>query len=503
MKHILKVIFVAGWWTLLCSCASTDTSESATGPPYEPADFGWPRVVTGGSTTEFTLYRPRFDWWDGHELRVRVVAEVPIAGQSEGRFGVVAFRALTLVDKSTRTVSLQNIQIRNGDFPCPPQQTQNYLRLLQECLSNGLNGLSLDRLQATFATTGQRIPNSRQPLNNAPPKIVFSTRPAVLVYVDGPPVCQLVAGTSLQRVINCPLLLLKNQAGEFYLHVLDGYLKAASLAGPWTVASQPPDGADEARREASAAEAPVSLLTGHTVSPSDTPPPLTPATAPDVYDSITPAELILFDGQPNFVPITGTHLLYVTNTTANVFKLSTGQQTYVLLAGRWFGSPSLDGPWHFVPADRLPADFAAIPDSSPKENVKASVAGTSQATQALIANGPPQSTQVPRSRQMEPPQFDGSPRLAPIAGTTLHYVANSSTPVVEVDARAWYACQAGVWFAAVSLDGPWTVADSVPAEIYSIPPSSVLHYLTYVKIYYATPEYVYEELHTGLLGNGS
>ena len=134
-----------------------------------------------------------------------------------------------------------------------------------------------------------------------------------------------------------------------------------------------------------------------------------------------------------FVPIAGTHLLYVANTTGNVFKLLTDQRTYVLISGRWFRAPSLDGPWQFVPADHLPPDFANIPDTSPKENVKASVPGTQQATEALIANSIPESTKVPRNTQMQNPQIDGPPRFQPIAGTPLYYVVNSGTPIIEVD----------------------------------------------------------------------
>jgi hypothetical protein len=38
-----------------------------------------------------------------------------------------------------------------------------------------------------------------------------------------------------------------------------------------------------------------------------------------------------------------------------------------------------------VPANRLPPDFANLPDDCPKENVKAGVPGTPQATEAGVA----------------------------------------------------------------------------------------------------------------------
>ena len=46
------------------------------------------------------------------------------------------------------------------------------------------------------------------PVNNDPPKIVFSPRTGILVSIDGEPVWRSVAGTSRERVINArPLIL--------------------------------------------------------------------------------------------------------------------------------------------------------------------------------------------------------------------------------------------------------------------------------------------------------
>jgi hypothetical protein len=44
------------------------------------------------------------------------------------------------------------------------------------------------------------------------------------------------------------------------------------------------------------------------------------------------------------------------------------------------------------------------------------------------------------------------------------------------------------------------VATSVPAAIYSIPPSSSLHYVTYVKVYRSTPDVVYAGYTPGYYG---
>ena len=69
-----------------------------------------------------------------------------------------------------------------------------------------------------------------------------------------------------------------------------------------------------------------------------------------------------------------------------------------------------------------------------------------------------------------------------------------------VSPSQWYAVRAGVWFSAASIQGPWVVAGSIPALIYSIPPSSPLYYVTYVKIYDVTPEYVVVGYTPGYMG---
>ena len=65
---------------------------------------------------------------------------------------------------------------------------------------------------------------------------------------------------------------------------------------------------------------------------------------PVVYMETQPTELIVVNGEPNYEPIPGTQLLYVKNTTGRVFKDIANQNTYVLIAGRWFSAPDRPGP---------------------------------------------------------------------------------------------------------------------------------------------------------------
>ena len=119
-----------------------------------------------------------------------------------------------------------------------------------------------------------------------------------------------------------------------------------------------------------------------------------------------------------------------------------------------------------------------------------SVAGTPPAQEAVIDNSIPETADVTRATTKLTTNYSGSPQLQDIEGTPLQYVVNSPYPVIRVDASTWYALKDGVWFEGTSVNGPWAVADSVPEVIYTIPPSSPLHYVTYVYVYGATPQIV-------------
>ena len=200
--------------------------------------------------------------------------------------------------------------------------------------------------------------------------------------------------------------------------------------------------------------------------------------------------------------IEGTQLQYAKNTTGNLLKSLGDQKTYVLVSGRWFRSASAEGPWEYVANDGLPADFAKIPDDSPKENVKAAVAGTPQAKEALIANAIPQTAAVKVSEaKIDPPRFDGDAKLAPIEGTSMQYVVNTATPIIQLNATSYYAVQDGVWFTSTATSGPWTVATSVPSVIYS-DPAQLAGPLRHVRAHLRfDPGLGLRGLHAGLLRN--
>lgn len=466
-------------------------AESPTLPP-DP----WPRKLQADGRG-LLLYQPQVVEWTGNRLTMRAAVAVQPGAGGEESFGTVAVQTRTQVDRVQRLAVLEGLSIVGADFPTLPDRGAALAKALGQTLAGSVRVIPLDRLEASLAMT-QSEPTAGVAVKNDPPRVIVSDSPAVLVPIQGAPVTKPVAGTQLQRVVNTrACILVGGPEGAYYLHLLDGWVTAPTLDGPWTRAEILPAGLD-ATASRLAAEGRVDLLDGAPQAPNLA---LIAAGIPAVYVTQTPAELLVFKGQPNLVPVQGTGLLWATNASGDVLVDTADSRYYVLLAGRWFRGPSLEGPWDFVASDALPADFKRIPPGSPAGAVLASVAGTPQAREALIANSIPQTATVARTGGPTfAPVFDGPAEVSLLAGTQLEYVINTETPIVRSGFGPWYGLEAGVWFESQSLEGPWAVASAVPESIYAIPPSSPLHYATYVRIYGSTPEAVYVGYTPGYLG---
>jgi hypothetical protein len=455
----------------------------------------WPRVLESDKYT-IKLYPPQVDAWDGSILEAHSAVAVLPKGTENPLYGVVEFRARTRVDREARLVTIDQFQSVNATFPSHPDKASKLLGFLQKKLNDSVRVIALDRLETAVAASGAVAAPAPLAVKNEAPRIVFKEGPTLLVSIDGNPVWRPIEGAGFERVLNTRPLLLRDTAGEVYLHLFDGWLTAPGLAGPWKPVTTLPAGLDAAKQKALDKQGADLLAGGNDQEPEvgeDGKPLPRPTLAkgpvPAIVVATEPTELIVFEAAPTWTAIAETNLEYVANTGGNVFRRG-GATHFVLLAGRWFSAASLEGPWAFVPQGKLPAEFRKIPDDSPKENVMASVAGTPQAEEAVIANSVPQTSEVKRAEAKFEPRLDGEVKWSDVAGTSLQFAINSATPILRVDATHVYAVYDGVWFIAPVVKGPWSVAVDVPAVIYSIPPSSPLHYVTYVKVYNATKDVV-------------
>ncbi len=478
---------------LLCCFLALSLSSA---PGQTPADGNpaWPREMDAGGF-HFMIYQPQVDEWKKNHLQARAAVTVTRADNATPLYGIVSLTARTDVDKESRMVALEDIKVSSVTFPAAKSQESELERAIREGLPQWPRTVTLDRLLADMAMTQAEAESESVSVKNDPPKILYSATPAVLIVVDGQPVLRSVQGTPFQHVINTPATLLYDtSASRYYLDGSGVWMTASTLDGPWTAAANPPPGVDQAKAEIEQGEE----KDPHDHSKDAGPPPAS-GPPPAVFVSTTPAELLVTRGAAQLSPIPKTKLLYVTNTENNIFLDVPTQNYYVLLSGRWYQGKSLSGSWAWVSGNQLPRDFLKIPPDSPKSGVLASVPGTEQAKEAVIANQIPQTAAVRRAEAKLEVRYDGAPQFRPIEGTSLEYAVNSATDVIRAGAR-YYACHNGVWFLGDTANGPWVVADTIPAEIYQIQPSCPLFHDRYVYVYGATPDFVYFGYTPGYLG---
>ena len=165
--------------------------------------------------------------------------------------------------------------------------------------------------------------------------------------IDGQPRYEQVDGTRLQRIVNTPALIIRDEAGLHYLRMGDAWLEAYELTGSWSPAWLLPDGADIALGRAVRADG-TDLLRSTLLQES----------MPAIIVSTMPADLVVTDGDPEFVAFNGTPLLYVRNTAAAVFREPTDREIYAHVTDGWFRAWTITGRWEHVPDDQLPADLA-------------------------------------------------------------------------------------------------------------------------------------------------
>jgi hypothetical protein len=454
------------------------------------ADDPWPREIKSPKGTRVVIYQPQLESFKGDSVKARAAVSVQTKDMKAPVFGVVWFDSRVSTDRDTRVVTFQQVKVDKIKFPnAKPEDEKRLAGFLESEIAKWEHRtMSLDRLLALLAAVERQKAEAKY--GNEPPKILFRTKPSVLVNIAGKPILRDVEGSSVKRVVNTPFVLLMDPAdNKYYLTGSALWFVATDVLGPWQPLDAPPAAVASAAQRIAEAEVPAKV----------TPDILKAETVPEIIVATKPTELIVADGEPEFAPIQGTDLLSMTNTARDVFQVVGSQEYYVLLSGRWFSSPSLEnGPWSYVEPEKLPAPFYRIPPDSEQGYVLAFVPDTPQAEEAAANAQIPVTGAIPRTATTKV-SFDGTPKFEPIEGTNLKYATNTQTPVIEAQDK-YYAVDQAVWYESDQPDGTYQVAGSVPKEIYDMPPSSPVYGVKYVEVYDSTPDTVYVGYTPGYTG---
>jgi hypothetical protein len=440
-----------------------------------PLDSGWPRLYTIDGN-EIMLQQPQIDEWRNYStLFARLAVTVKLKGSQETIAGIVELKAATVTDHDARLVTMYRPEITTVRFPeVPPEMTaelENAVRSVSP--ARDITEISLDRVLAYVEQS--QAQDEGVAVNLEPPPIFYSDSEAILISFLGPPRFSPIEGTGLEFGLNTNWDVIRDPAtGRAYLLYIGSWLTTDDLLqGSWGPAGALPGDMKKLPKDEAWERVRQSV------------PGQPPASVPRVFVSERPGEVIITAGRPQFRPIPGTGLSAISNSENTLFYHQVDGQFYFLAAGRWFRAPDLTGPWSAATRS-LPADFAAIPKDDPSADILGSVPGTEEAQDVVLLASIPKMAVVNRDEAQPEVNYDGEPEFEPIEKTSVKYAVNTANDVFIVGST-YYTCYEGVWFIGSSAAGPWSVADSVPKEIYTIPPTSPKYNVTYVTVYESTP----------------
>lgn len=438
----------------------------------------WPKTITSSDGSLVKIYQWQPEAYTNGNLQANAAVSVLSKGSDDPVFGMIWFNADA--QSNGQRVNINEVNI--SEVKLPNEKDQNKLDKLRDDIASGISNwnLSIPLSEINNALKlNQEETKLSSDINNNPPKILYSSKPSLLVVIDGAPKLQTNSKWNVQTVVNTPFIIVKNNNDKFYLYGGKHWYTASSATGTYRLTTDVPKNLETIQADIAAANK------ENNVQQEDN-----DNTISNIIVSIEPAELLQSNGEPNFTSIQGTNLLFIKNSNNDIFMDVEGQQYYVLLSGRWYRSSALDGKWQYVASDKLPADFAKIPEGSPKDNVLASVAGTLPAKDAVMNAQVPQTAKVDRKNAKADIQYDGDPQFESINGTDMDYAVNTSGQVIRWRGN-YYAVDNGVWFQSYNPGGPWSVAVERPYVVSSIPANYPVYGMKYVYVYDVTPDYIY------------
>ena len=450
----------------------------------------WPREmrVASGSVT---IYQPQIESLEGNVLKGQAAIAYYAAKDATPVFGVAWFTSRVDIDRTENSVFFKQLTVTRTRLPDGKKDIEKEFKQAVDASMQGANlTMSLDALTTALAAVGEEKKQAAD-LKNTPPEIIYLKEPALLVVIDGKPSLQKVEKSSYQAVMNTPYPLFTD-GKEWYLSVADKvWYRAVNVDALWTFEPSPP------------AEL-VKLVAEKAKQYTQEPIPeeqetITSSNAPKIVVSHRPAELVVSVGKASFVPLTDS-LLAMNNTESNVFMDVKSQHYYLVISGRWYRAESMKGKWQFVASDKLPASFQDIPTDSKYVDVRAFVAGTDEAKEAIMDAQIPQTAAVKRGTVDIDVVYDGKPKFEKIDGTKLLFAVNCSETVIKAG-QDYYLVKDAVWYRAGGPTGPWAVSDKAPPGIEGVPPSSPVYHTKYVYVYDTTPDVVYVGYTPGYVGS--
>ena len=198
--------------------------------PSPVSALDWPFRIEAGDTI-IVIYMPQMETFEGDMVTARAAVSISVPDEETPVFGAVWFESYALTDRESRTVVLSDVNIRGARFPSLKKaDTDGYRELVDREIEEWEFLLTLDEMKAALEYVDkQQI--TAEGMKNEPPKIYFSSTPAVLITIDGEPKEQDLEDSNLKYVVNTAFFIVYDKKSKSY------YMRG----GPWWYSSKKVD----------------------------------------------------------------------------------------------------------------------------------------------------------------------------------------------------------------------------------------------------------------------
>ena len=439
-----------------------------------PPALAWPQRIEGGDRA-WTVFAPCFTAFDGSEVEFEqaiVRGAVQSGAPDPSSIGRMAVVAQVQPGALPGELELSGFAVRSLAFAGRPADEAE-----RGALAAAIAGRAMSTTRRAV-THDMVVADARAAtadgLGDDVPAFTVVRRRAVGLWIDGEPRMAAIDATGWRRCTNTPFVLLQDPGGTLYVRLAaDRWVASANLGAGYAPAASPP-------ADVIAALGREPVARGVAATRADAGAASAPRTPPELLVFTEPTALVSIDGEPDLVDVAA-GVQWAPDASPLLLRTAAPQAWWTIAAGRWFRADALDGAWTRVPPSDLPAAFASLPGGRAFLPARASVPHTPEAVAAVAATLERRAQSLSRADARCSVRWNGTPAWQAVPGTMLRASLNASQPVIEVGQR-FFCCDNAAWFSADSADGPWTLADSIPDDIASIPPASAAFPVTFVDV---------------------
>ncbi len=411
-----------------------------------------------------TLHEPQVVSFDAPNFRISLRFPAMLTDPlGRSTYGMVEVAGAVHFDPSSRLVRLDALEAGKTAFPGAAEVDA---KAAETGLADALPKSVTLRTELLTARAGAySLPSTPPKLGGDIPAIVVRARPAVLVQVDGEPVMLDVETFPIQYLANSASDVFRDPKTDMWYLLLDGsWLQAKALAGPWkksdgsmpSAMSQIPATHPRGHVRRYVGGTPEFMKRGMVPAPKE---------LPEVIVTDKPSELMLLQGDPMFTWVPGLRLMSVANTESDLFLHPKANLYYLLIAGRWFSSVELEGPW--TAAETLPEEFTRIPRDHIRGHVVWCVPGTPEASEACAHAAMEERATLSKYAKAELLVEGKEPVTAALDGD-VKMVTNTEDDCFVVDGVS-YLSQRGTWYRSDDGLKGWKACAEIPESLRNLP----------------------------------